>query len=89
MKIKSVLAAFAATAVLSATAVTAFAETDENDKDAMAATGINGGVVDTVADTATVDGTEKSDNTGAEGVAAILGVVALAGAAVVMSRKKA
>lgn len=89
MKIKSVLAAFAAAAVFSTTAVTAFAETDNDDKDTLAVTGANGAMVETVADTATVDGEKSSDNTGAEGVAAVLGVVALAGAAVVMSRKKA
>lgn len=90
MKIKSVLAAFAAAAVLSSTAVTAFAETEDDDnKDTLAVTGANATMVETVADTATVDGEKSSDKTGAEGVAAVLGVVALAGAAVVMSRKKA
>lgn len=88
MKFKSVLAAAAAAAVFSTTACVAFAETDDEDKDTLAVTGANGTMVDTVADTATVD-SEKSTDTGAEGVAAVLGVIALAGAAVVMSRKKA
>lgn len=89
MKIKSVLAACAAAAVLSATSVTAFAETDNDaEKDTLAVTGANAAMVDTVAETATVE-SDKSTKTGAEGVAAVLGVVALAGAAVVMSRKKA
>ena len=87
MKIKSVLAAFAAAAVVSTTSVTAFAETDNDDNDTLAVLG-NNTVVETIADTATVDG-EKSSDTGAEGVAALLGVIALSGAAVVMSRKKA
>lgn len=87
MKIKSVLAAFAAAAVLSGSALTAFAETD-SEKDTAAINGAEGAMVETVADTATAD-TETSTDTGAEGVVAVFGVVALAGAAVVMSRKKA
>ena len=88
MKIKSVIAAFAAAAVVSTTSVTAFAETENDDNDTLAVLG-NNTVVKTLADTATVDGEKSSDKTGAEGVAALFGVVALAGAAVVMSRKKA
>lgn len=85
MKIKSVLAAFAAAAVLSGSALTAFAETD-SEKDTAAINGAEGAMVETVADTATA---ETETSTGAEGVVAVFGVVALAGAAVVMSRKKA
>ena len=88
MKIRSVIAAFAAAAVVSMTSVTAFAETDNDDNDTMAVLG-NNTVVETLADTATVDGEKSSDKTGAEGVAALLGVVALAGAAVGIARKKA
>ena len=88
MKIKSVLAAFAAAALVSTTSVTAFAETESDDNETLAVLG-NNTAVETLADTATVDSDKSSDNTGAEGVAAVLGVIALAGAAVVMSRKKA
>ena len=88
MKIRSVIAAFAAAAVVSTTSVTAFAETENEDNDTLAILG-NNTVVETLADTATVDGEKSSDNAGAEGAAAVLGVIALAGAAVVMSRKKA
>lgn len=87
MKIKSVLAGFAAAAVLSSTALTAFAETDSK-KDTAAINGAQGAMVETVAETATAE-TESNTNTSAEGVVAVFGVVALAGAAVVMSRKKA
>lgn len=87
MKIKSVLAGFAAAAVLSATAMTAFAETDSKN-DRAAVNGANGAMIETVAETATTE-TDTNTNTSAEGVVAVFGVVALAGAAVVMSRKKA
>ena len=88
MKIRSVIAALAAAAVVSTTSVTAFAENDGDDNETLAVIG-NGTMVETVADTATVDGERSSDKTGAEGFAALLGVIALAGAAVGISRKKA
>ena len=88
MKIKSVLAAFAAAAVVCTTSVTAFADTDNGDNDTLAVMGSTA-VVETVADTAIVESEKSSDNSGAEGVAAVLGVIALAGAAVGISRKKA
>ena len=88
MKFKSVLAAFAAAAVVTMTSVTAFAETDKDETSNTAAIGSTM-VVETVADTATVESDKSSNNSGAEGVAAVLGVFALAGAAVGISRKKA
>ena len=88
MKIKSVLATFAAAAVVSTTSVTAFADTDNDDNDTLAVLG-NNTIIETLADTATVDGEKGSENTGAERVAVVLGVIALSGAAVGISRKKA
>lgn len=94
MKIKSVLAAVAAAAVLTTGSAVAFA--DAADTTAADTTGAE----DSTADTTGTDSTEDTNSdvtstddtnadTGVEGVAAVVGIIALAGAAVVVSRKRA
>lgn len=77
MKIKSVLAALIATAAFSCVSVCAFA--DEADADP-----IETAVAVEAADPLENTGT----NSGAEGVAAVAGITMVAGAALVISRKR-
>lgn len=92
MKIKSVPAACAAFAVICATSVFASAETapaELSANDLLAA--LNNDAI-AAADESAKDiaaSSEKNSDSGVEGVAAVVGAVALAGAAVVISRKKA
>lgn len=89
MKIKSVPAVCAAFAALCATMAFASAETapaELSANDLLTAPAV--AADDNARDVAAVSG-EKSSQTGVEGVAAVAGVIALAGAAVVISRKKA
>lgn len=85
MKIKSVSAALAAAAVFSACSVCAFAETTPVE---LSANDLLGSP-NTVDEAGAAASAEKTADTGVEGVSAIAGVIALAGAAVVISRKKA
>lgn len=90
MKIKSVLAAVAAAAVLATGSAVAFAETNE-EENAPVVTADETPVESTDdSDADSTDSTDGTDNaeTGVEGVAAVVGVLTLAGAAVVISRKR-
>lgn len=84
MKIKSVLAAVAAAAVLTTGSAVAFADSNEGEPVVTADEAPE--AADSVADTT---GTTDNADTGVEGVAAAVGIIALAGAAVVISRKRA
>lgn len=91
MKIKSVPAVCAAFAVLCATSAFVSAETvpaELSANDLIAApTDVITPADDSVKDTSASG--EKNTDTGVEGVSAVVGAIALAGAAVVISRKKA
>lgn len=99
MKIKSVLAAVAAAAVLTTCSAVAFADLADNGTDSATdstETNTDETSTDNTADGASTetntDGTNTDDtnaDTGVEGVAAVVGIIALAGAAVVVSRKRA
>lgn len=87
MKIKSVPAVCAAFAALCATAVIASAETAPAELSANdLLTAPNEAAVTAAENDVSAD---KNIDTGVEGVAAVVGAIALAGAAVVISRKKA
>lgn len=85
MKIKSVLAALPAAAVFCACAAVASAETTPVE---LSANDLLGSP-NTVDEAKDVVSDEKNAENGVEGVSAVAGVIALAGAAVVISRKKA
>ena len=85
MKIKSVSAALAAAAVFCACGCAAFAETTPVE---LSANDLLGSP-NTVDDAREAVSAEKTADSGVEGVSAVAGVIALAGAAVVISRKKA
>ena len=85
MKIKSVSAALAAAAVFCACTTVASAETTPVELSANDLLG-SPNTVDEARDAVSA---EKTADTGVEGVSAVAGVIALAGAAVVISRKKA
>lgn len=93
MKIKSVLASIVAVAALSATSM--FAAADGIKVEVGSVDELTGGAANQ-ADAAPAEGADKAvasdkDNpdSGVEGVAAVVGAIALAGAAVVISRKRA
>ena len=95
MKVKSVLAAIVAVAALSATTVLASAEVNvpvmgvpEIDGDAAAAPEDDAVTTDD-GDAAPVESDKDNPDSGVEGVAAVVGAITLAGAAVVISRKRA
>ena len=94
MKVKSVLAAIVAVAALSATTVLASAEVNvpvmgvpEIDGDAAAPE--DDAVTTDDGDAAPVESDKDNPDSGVEGVAAVVGAITLAGAAVVISRKRA
>ncbi len=90
MKIKSVPAVCTALAVLCATSVFASAETapaELSANDLLAAPNDAVTADDGAKDVA--DSAEKNADTGVEGLSAVVGAIALAGAVVVISRKKA
>lgn len=74
MKLKTVLAALAAFATVSAVSVCGFAATESGEM--------------TPADEPAVTAAGENPDTGVEGVAAFSGAIALSGAAIVISRKK-
>lgn len=94
MKVKSVLAAIVAVAALSATTVLASAEVNvpvmgvpEIDGDTAAPE--DDAVTTDDVDGAPVESDKDNPDSGVEGVAAVVGAISLAGAAVVISRKRA
>lgn len=86
MRIKSVPAVCAAAAAICATSVFAFAETTPVELSANELIGSPNAADDAKEAAASADNTAQ---TGVEGVSAVVGAIALAGAAVVISRKKA
>lgn len=91
MKIKSLLAVCAACAAMCATTVFASAENAPAELPAndLLIAPAPGDVITPDDAKDTTPAAEKNTDTGVEGVAAVVGAVALAGAAVVISRKKA
>lgn len=84
MRIKSVPAVCAAAAAICATSVFAFAETTPVELSANDLIG-SPNAADDAKEAASADANAQ---TGVEGVSAVVGAIALAGAAVVISRKK-
>lgn len=86
MKIKSVMAGIAAAAVMSCATVCAFADEADTEILLAAVPSENAAARSAEADTADA---KNNPGAGIEGIAAVFGTIALAGAAVVISRKKA
>ena len=90
MKMKSVIAAMAAVSALCAANVVTFAESADTNLVSAKDTEENNTTENTSADDAAAEPSDKDNaDTGVESVAAVVGAVALAGAAVVISRKRA
>lgn len=88
MKIKSAIAGAAALAVMSCANICAFADEADTEILLAAVPADNARAAKVGNDTEAAEG-KSGSTSGVEGVAAVFGTIALAGAAIVISRKKA